>query len=124
MQFRNGGAPMRGVNAAARGRIKCLPTYIVLDTSGSMIPHATMLNTSLDHLFITAVKSPRVSEFANLSIITFNAAAHVVLPMMDIEEVTALPEVICNGGTFYSSAFRLIRDRINHDVPELISAGR
>jgi uncharacterized protein YegL len=109
---------------AGNVKAKCLPTYLLLDTSGSMLPFADTLNKTLDHLYDTVVKSPRVSEFAHISIISFNTSAHVVLPMMDIEQVTALPEVMCGGGTRYGDAFSLVHERIDVDVPALNDAGR
>ncbi|MFI5916458.1 VWA domain-containing protein [Dactylosporangium sp. NPDC051541] len=105
-------------------RSKCLPTYLVLDTSGSMELHADVLNETLGQLYDTLVTSPKVSEFAYLSIVTFNERAFVVLPMTDIDQVPGLPVVSCAGGTHYGEAFRAIRERIDVDIPALRAAGK
>ena len=105
-------------------RSKCLPTYLVLDTSGSMELYADVLNHTLDQLYQTLITSPKVSEFAYLSIITFNEKAYVVLPMTDIDRVPGLPQISCAGGTHYGEAFRAVRERIDVDIPALRTAGK
>ena len=62
-------------------QVKCLPVYIVLDTSSSMKKHEQLLNDSIERLYDELVTSPRVSDFVQLSIISFNTKAEVVLPM-------------------------------------------
>jgi uncharacterized protein YegL len=105
-------------------RAKCLPTYLVLDTSGSMNRHTETLNSTLAQLYHTLITSPKVSEFAHLSIITFNDRAHLVLPMTDVDRVPGLPVLSCSGGTSYGAAFRMIRQCIEADVPGLRAAGK
>lgn len=105
-------------------KTKCLPTYLVLDTSGSMKEHEQLLNDTLDHLYDSLVASPRVSEFAHISLITFNTQPHLVLEMTDLEEVTALPQLTCNGTTNFGLVFDLVKTRIDHDIPALRDAGK
>jgi uncharacterized protein YegL len=105
------------------GKAKCLPTYLLLDTSKSMADHEKTLNETLEHVYFSLVESPRVAEFAHISIISFNTYAHLVLKMTDIEEVRALPTLSCSGLTNFGPAFDLLRERINIDVPALKSAG-
>ena len=100
----------RGTRAT---RSKCLPTYLVLDTSGSMQLYAEVLNNTLGQLYQTLITSPKVSEFAYLSIITFNEKAYIVLPMTDIDRVPGLPLISCASGTHYGEAFRAVRAAVS-----------
>ncbi|NUT22252.1 MAG: VWA domain-containing protein [Hamadaea sp.] len=102
----------------------CLPTYIVLDTSGSMNPHVASLNKTLEVVVDSVADSPRVAEFAHISIISFNTRAHLILPLTDVQGLTSIPEVGCGGETNYGEAFRMVKERINVDVPELRHQGR
>lgn len=105
-------------------RPKCLPTYIVLDTSKSMTEHTALLNESLKNVHRAAAFAPQVAAFAHMSIAAFNSEAHLVLPMTDINQVPALPRVACSGRTEYAKVFSLLRERIEIDVPALKAAGR
>ncbi|HEV2345550.1 MAG TPA: hypothetical protein VGS97_15740 [Actinocrinis sp.] len=105
-------------------RLKCLPTYIVLDTSYSMKAHTDLLNESLRRVHRAAYHDPQISDFAHMSIIVFNSEPHLALPMSDIRQVTKLPRVACSGSTEYAKVFDLLRDRINADVPALRNANR
>jgi uncharacterized protein YegL len=98
---------------------KCLPTYLVVDTSTSMAEHQELLNGLVDHLVDAVGNSPRVAEFAHMSIITFNTAPHLVLPMSDMERVDHLPDIACHGATNYGPMFRLLKVRIDTDVQDL-----
>jgi uncharacterized protein YegL len=110
-------------NGSYAGKTKCLPTYLLLDTSSSMTTHEKTLNETLEHVYLSLVESPRVAEFAHISIITFNTDPHLVLEMTDIEEISAVPALSCGGSTNFGSAFDLLSERINIDVPTLKSAG-
>ena len=105
-------------------RLKCLPTYIVLDTSYSMKEHTDLLNESLRRVHRAAYHDPQISDFAHMSIIVFNSAPHLALPMSDIRQVTKLPRVVCSGSTEYAKVFDMVRERIDEDVPALRNANR
>ena len=105
-------------------KTKCLPTYLVIDSSSSMKPHETLLNDTIRHLFLALGDSPRVAEYAHLSILTFNTDAHVVLEMSDIATVYDAPVIGCTGNTAYGRMFTLLRQRIDIDVPRLNQSGR
>ncbi|MDT7788920.1 MAG: hypothetical protein QOF58_7339 [Pseudonocardiales bacterium] len=105
-------------------KTKCLPTYLVFDTSGSMGKHQQLLNDTLEFLYNSVVESPRVSEFAHMSIISFNNSAEVVVDMTDIQDLQAIPQFTCAGRTSYSAAFDLVRKRIDEDVPKLTASGK
>lgn len=105
-------------------RQKCLPTYLVIDVSLSMQPHQAALNRILDKLHGALVNSPRVSEFAHMSIIAFSTQPWLVIEMVDMEMVDQMPEVMCDGATNYAAAFELIRERIDNDLPMLNLQGK
>ncbi len=105
-------------------KVKCLPTYLVFDTSTSMRPYQSLLNETLEFLYNAVVESPRVSEFAHMSIMSFNSEAEVVVEMTDIQELQALPEFTCNGRTNYGAVFDKLRERIDLDVPRLNADGK
>lgn len=105
-------------------RPKCLPTYLVIDTSDSMSPHAELLNDTIDHVFEVVGNSPRISEFAHISIITFNTRPYVVLEMTDIAEIAHIPTVRCQGTTRYGEMFAFLRKRISLDIDALVEDRR
>ncbi len=104
-------------------RQKCLPTYLVIDASSSMEPHQNTLNQTLTRLHAVISESPRVSEFAHMSLIAFSTDAHLIFEMTELDRVQAMPEIVCNGVTNYSAAFDLVRSRIETDVDDLRSMG-
>jgi uncharacterized protein YegL len=103
---------------------KCLPTYLLIDVSTSMKPHQAALNETLKKLHRALADSPRVSEFAHMSIVAFSTQAWVVLEMVDMEYVPVMPEVMCDGWTNYATAFDLVRQRIDYDLPLLRAQGK
>jgi len=105
-------------------KVNCLPTYILIDTSLTMKSPEGTLNETLEYLYDELIMSPRISDFAHVSIISFNTDAHVVLEMTDIQQITALPQLECSGVTNFSRAFQVLRQRSDQDVPMLKAAGR
>lgn len=103
---------------------KCLPTYLVVDASASMQPYEDLLNETLEQVHTTLAESPRISEFAYMSIVAFANNPQVVIEMTDLESVPGMPQVICSGGTNYGGVFDLLRQRIDIDVDELNAQGR
>jgi uncharacterized protein YegL len=111
------------INGAYAGKTRCLPIYLLLDTSATMKPHEKLLNDTLDHIYISLASSPRVAELAQISIITFNTKPHLVMAITDIERVKSLPRLECAGQAFFGPAFDLVRERIDADIPALRAAG-
>jgi uncharacterized protein YegL len=105
-------------------KVNCLPVYIVIDTSLSMRPVEDLLNQSIETLYDELIVSPRISEFVYLSIISYNSDAEVVMQMADLHSLSALPELECGGVTNFSKLLRLLRERIDEDVPLLSDQGR
>jgi uncharacterized protein YegL len=89
-----------------------------------MSPYEDVLNETIESLYDELITSPRISEFAYVSIISYNSAAEVVLEMTDLQTMNALPQLGCGGVTNFTEAIRLLRQRIEVDVPRLTSAGR
>lgn len=104
--------------------VKCLPVYIVIDTSYSMRKFEKLLNDSIEELYDELITRPSVSDFAQISIISFNSDAQLVLRMTDLQALDALPVLACGGITDFGKAIGLLRERIEDDVPALSSAGR
>jgi len=102
---------------------KCLPTYLVVDASESMVPHQDTLNQTLAHVHESIRDHPRVSEFAHVSLIVFSTEPHLVIEMANLEDVPVMPEVRCSGITNYGAVFDLLRQRIDIDVDELNGLG-
>ncbi|WP_406159320.1 VWA domain-containing protein [Streptomyces sp. NBC_00882] len=97
----------------------CLPTYVVIDASSSMKEHEAVLNATLARLHYNLATNPRVSEFAQVCVVAFSTDVHVVIPMSDMEQVPAMPEVICGGRTEYGKTFDRVRECIEQDVSNL-----
>ncbi|MDI2129825.1 vWA domain-containing protein [Yinghuangia seranimata] len=102
---------------------KGLPAYLVLDTSGSMREFGKLLNDTLLNIYDTLYTSPQMSEFIHLSVLSFNTAAHLVTPMTDIDELTSLPTVRCEGLSNFAPILRLVRRQIDADVAQLAQRG-
>jgi uncharacterized protein YegL len=105
-------------------KVKCLPVYIIIDTSYSMRPVEQILNDAIENLYDALITSPRISDFAHISIISFNTDAEVVLRMTDLQSLDSLPELSCGGVTDFGKALALLRMRIDEDIPALNNAGR
>jgi uncharacterized protein YegL len=105
-------------------KIKCLPVYIVIDTSYSMSPYEDVLNQTIETLYDTLITSPRIADFAHISILSYNTEAEVVLQMTDLQTMDVLPQLGCGGVTDFVKALRLLRQRIEEDVTLLSNAGR
>ena len=105
-------------------KINCLPVYIMIDTSHSMTPFEDVLNETIESLYDELITSPRISEFAYVSILSYNTEAEVVLQMTDLQSMDALPQLQCVGVTNFVKALRLLRQRIDEDVPRLSESGR
>lgn len=105
-------------------KVNCLPVYVLIDTSHSMSPYETMLNEGIESLYDELITSPRISDFAHVSIISFNSEAELVMQMTDLQSMSALPQVTCGGATYFNAAIELLRQRIDQDVPALKGAGR
>jgi uncharacterized protein YegL len=105
-------------------KVNCLPVYIMIDTSSSMKPFEDVLNQTIESLYDKLITSPRISEFAFVSILCFNTDADLVLQMTGLQSMDVLPEVECGGVTNFLSALQLLRQTIEADIPRLTQDGR
>jgi Mg-chelatase subunit ChlD len=105
-------------------KINCLPVYIVIDTSGSMRPFEGVLNQSIEALYEELIMSPQVSDFAHISILSYNTEPELVLQMASLQSLTALPQLQCGGITNFGKVLRFLRELIDQDVPFLSGVGR
>lgn len=109
---------------APQTQVKCLPTYILIDTSYSMTVAQETLNETVEMLCSELILAPNISDFAHVSMISFNTDAHVVLGITDIQALQSFPVLECGGVTNFAAAFELVRSRIDHDVNMLRGQGR
>lgn len=101
-----------------------LPFYLVCDESYSMQgPPMDAMNKALPDLHKEIGTNPVVSDKTRFSIITFSDTAQVLQPLVDLSQITQLPELQESGATSYASAFRLLRSEIDSDVDALKAAG-
>lgn len=100
-----------------------MPTYVALDVSKSMQPHEALLNETVGDLLNTLYQKPRISEFIQLSIITFSTRPEVVLKMTELRSLDHVPKIVCGGATNFAPLFDLLRARIQTDLPNLRASG-
>src|SRR5258708_31609326 len=103
---------------------RCLPVYVVVDTSMSMLRFEGAVNEALRSLHGALINDPRLSGFVYVSILSYNTAAEIALKMTDPQSVDNFPVLKCGGATNLASALRLLHDRIEEDVPHLGRTGR
>src|SRR5260370_31430533 len=96
----------------------------MIDTSQSVTSFEDVLNETIETLYDELITSPRISEFAHVSILSYNTEAEVVLQMTDLQSVDAIPQLQCGGVANFVKALRLLRQRIEQDVPQLDESGR
>ncbi len=97
-----------------------LPFYLVCDESGSMTGEPIdAMNKALPELHQEIGTNPVVSDKTRFSIVTFESSAQVLQPLVDLSQITQLPELQARGSTNYEAAFRLLRSEIESDVVRL-----
>ncbi|MDR3154376.1 MAG: VWA domain-containing protein [Deltaproteobacteria bacterium] len=102
-----------------------LPIYILLDTSGSMRGEPIeAVKVGLRALFKALVKDPYALETVQISIITFDREARILMPMTEVDKAS-LPEMpeLQSSPTNMGEALELMLKRYNVEVrkttPEL-----
>ena len=77
-----------------------LPFYLVCDESYSMQgPPMDAMNKALPDLHKEIGTNPVVSDKTRFSIITFSDTAQVLQPLVDLSQITQLPELQESGAT-------------------------
>jgi len=93
-----------------------LPVYLLLDTSGSMHGEAIeAVKVGLDTLVSALRQEPQALETAYLSVITFNSAAQVLVPLTEMGAFQ-VPAIEANGTTELGSGLSLLAERIRTEV--------
>lgn len=104
--------------------VNCLPVYVLIDVSSSMKKFEDQLNESIVSIYEELIDNPRISDFAQVSIVTFATEPDIILPMTELHNLTALPRATCYGLTMLDKALRLLRAQIDTDVDALKASGR
>jgi uncharacterized protein YegL len=93
-----------------------LPVYLLLDTSGSMHGEAIeAVKVGLGTLISALRKDPQALECAYLSVITFDSAAQVLVPLTEVSAFQ-VPTIEANGTTELGAGLSLLADRIRTEV--------
>jgi len=103
---------------------RILPFYLLVDESGSMSGSPEdAVNEGLMTIWREVVKEPLVSKMAWVSVIAFSDHAEVLLPLTDLNEITAMPRCSTKGATNFGNAFRKMKQVIDSDVMDLKAQG-
>lgn len=100
-----------------------LPVYFVADHSGSMAPYIDALNQSLRDLLETMRFESFAASKVRFSVVGFNAAAGVVLPVSDLRMVEEVPQFEAFANTNFSAVLDLLAAQVPADVAALKAAG-
>lgn len=95
-----------------------LPVYILLDTSGSMRGEPIhSVNVGLQAMLAGLRQDPYALESVHLSIITFDIAARVYLPLTPLDAVQFIEVTTPDAGaTFLGAALELLLQCVDRDV--------
>ena len=100
-----------------------LPTYLVIDVSGSLAGEPIgQLNQALLEAFSLLAEDPLTSDMLEIAVITFSSDARVALSLTPIVGASA-PTLVAGGGTNYGSALSLLGNAIEEDVARLRHEG-
>lgn len=95
-----------------------LLTYLLIDTSGSMIGEPIeAVNTGLGALLSALRQNPYALETVHLSVTTFDSEIKTVLPLTALENVQ-MPTITCprSGATLLGEALKHIAATVQRDV--------
>ncbi len=95
-----------------------LLTYLLIDTSGSMIGEPIeAVNTGLGALLSALRQNPYALETVHLSITTFDSNVNTVLPLTSLEDVQ-VPVITCprSGATLLGEALKHIAATVKKDL--------
>jgi len=98
-----------------QGTSRRLPIYLVLDTSGSMSGAPIQaVNNGLKEFEAVLKKDPQALETAYLSVISFDSAARVVTPLVEVGAFVS-PTLSTGGLTCLGAALTLLTQTLDND---------
>src|SRR3954451_14104572 len=78
-----------------------IPVYVVVDESSSMRSRLAELNQGMASLYEALRGEPMAAAKVRLTVLGFSDGVHVRLPLCDVREHVAMPQVSIGGGTSY-----------------------
>lgn len=93
----------------------CLPVYLVLDTSYSMVSVTSELNEDLHRLVEYMKNRGLVAGLVSFSIISFGSDTHVVQPLLEVPNIDRMSMLEPNGTTNTAKMFRVLRSQLKAD---------
>lgn len=100
-----------------RGQL--LPVYVVADESGSMETCIGELNAGLTSLHQALLAEPMAAAKIRFSVLGFSDDVIVRVRLVDLRDVSELPELVSRGRTSYGAAFSSLLQLIPDDVSTL-----
>jgi uncharacterized protein YegL len=111
----------RGSAREVRGVV--LPTYLLVDESGSMGPYRRELADGLASMIMGLRNEPMIAAKVRLAVLGFSDDVQVRLAIADMRSETTVPQVSIRGATNYGEVFNDLRHRIPADVQWLRGQG-
>ncbi|MEV0937749.1 VWA domain-containing protein [Streptomyces phaeochromogenes] len=96
-----------------------LPVYIAADESSSMQMYTHDLNSGLAELHTALLGEPMAASKVRIAVVGFANMPVLRLPLTDLRDVDALPELQPMGMTCYGTLFEFLTEQIPHDVASL-----
>ncbi|MEO8360066.1 MAG: VWA domain-containing protein [Vicinamibacteria bacterium] len=93
-----------------------LPVYLVIDTSGSMAGEPIeAVKNGVQVLISELKKDPYALENAHVSLLSFDSAAHVLVPLTELTAFQ-VPALTASGSTELGAALALLAKQIGNEV--------
>jgi uncharacterized protein YegL len=96
------------------GRV--LPIYLVVDASGSMADHFSMLHDGLVSLREQMEESPAAAAAVRFSMILFGSTVRTLMKIEDFNEISSVPSFSNLGRTNYTLVFQELIRQMPLDV--------
>lgn len=96
-----------------------IPVYVVVDESSSMRSQLAELNEGMASLYEALRGEPMAAAKVRLTVLGFSDGVRVRLPLCDVREDVAMPQVSIGGKTSYRAVFQDLLIRIPDDIATL-----
>lgn len=102
-----------------------LPFYIVVDTSesDSSAGKAGIIDAQLSTIHSAIASDPLVSDKCRICVVAFSDAVEILLPMMELTELTNVPGVQIRGSRLFEPVFNFLKPVIASDIVHFRSTG-